>query len=811
MADNFSVEAVLSAVDKNFKSTFEEAEKAIKGIDDSVDKAMPKASKGVNNFARTASTALGTVAGVLASKAIAAGFRAITDNVGDAVSRFDTLNQFPKIMQSWGYSAEEAEASTQRLVDGIDGLPTRLDDITGNVQNLVASGLDLDTATGVALAFNDAMLASSATTAEADRAMTQYNQMLATGKVDMQGWKSLMETMPKPLNDVAEALLGAGNNGMDLYEAIQSGEITLDQFNEKMVELANETGGFADQAKEASLGIGTSWQNIKTAIVNGIETVIRAIDDWLASNGFGGIAEQMNLFKDVIKDVFSVVAENVSDGLDILGEFVNFLQSDVGQAIVTAIGVFGGLLIVVDLINRFNTALQTAGTFMNLLASTKAFSLLAGAFAFLTSSIGLVITAIAIFIGVLVYLYNTNETVRDFINEAWTFIQELIISVVEILKERIITAWQIISEYLAIAMEFIKEVITIAWEFIREHILIVLQEIWAYVQEVWGQISTWLAENQALIQETFQVVWDAILTILTTVWENIKSLITVAMSVIVPIIQNGWNLIKDVTSTVWEFIKTLVSNAINIVLNIISLVMNIITGNWSGAWDNIKSILSSAWEIIKSLVTSAIEIVKSVIKNGLNLIKDIFSRIWETIVSTVQSKFNEVVASVKEGISKAYNAITDWFGRFRTAGSNIVSNIANGIRGAIGKVTSAMKGVLSAARNLLPFSPPKDKTSPLANIHKNGIGTQIATGIMRGQREIDRAMHNLLDMDYNLSALEVAGVSGEVHSTIQHEFGRNEANNRPIQVHLSIGGRDYTRFVSDISDEQGRQYGLEQY
>src|SRR5699024_12244682 len=73
--------------------------------------------------------------------------------------------------------------------------------------------------------------------------------------------------------------------------------------------------------------------------------------------------------------------------------------------------------------------------------------------------------------------------------------------------------------------------------------------------------------------------------------------------------------------------------------------------------------------------------------------------------------------------------------------------IAQGITGAIGKVTGAVKGVLKAARNLLPFSPPKDKSSPMVGLEKNGIVDNIAQGIMNNEGEIQRAMNQALNVD----------------------------------------------------------------
>lgn len=59
-------------------------------------------------------------------------------------------------------------------------------------------------------------------------------------------------------------------------------------------------------------------------------------------------------------------------------------------------------------------------------------------------------------------------------------------------------------------------------------------------------------------------------------------------------------------------------------------------------------------------------------------------------------------------------------------------------------MTDAVGRVMQKARDLLPFSPPKDKSSPLAGIENNGITEQLAKGIYSGQNKIDDAMNLVL-------------------------------------------------------------------
>lgn len=190
---------------------------------------------------------------------------AISGSIASAVNRVDTIANFPKIMQSVGYSADEARATIERLSTGIDGLPTSLDAIVGSVQKIAPVSGSLATATDVALAFNNALLAGGKSQEIMNSAFEQYSQMLSTGRVDMQSWKILAQAMPGQLNQIAKALLGANANQADLYKAMQSGAITFDQFNNAIVSLNNEGlpgyASFAEQARISTESIGPSGTN----------------------------------------------------------------------------------------------------------------------------------------------------------------------------------------------------------------------------------------------------------------------------------------------------------------------------------------------------------------------------------------------------------------------------------------------------------------------------------------------------------------------------------------------------------------------
>nr|DAL89350.1 MAG TPA: chromosome segregation ATPase [Caudoviricetes sp.] len=95
----------------------------------------------------------------------------ITGSVGSAISRVDTMNKYPKVMQALGHSAEQSQKSIADLSEGIEGLPTKLDDIVSTNQRMVSVAGNIDKATQATLGLNNAFLASGASTGEASRGM----------------------------------------------------------------------------------------------------------------------------------------------------------------------------------------------------------------------------------------------------------------------------------------------------------------------------------------------------------------------------------------------------------------------------------------------------------------------------------------------------------------------------------------------------------------------------------------------------------------------------------------------------------------
>lgn len=277
---------------------------------------------------------VGAVAGIT-SNVFSKVTSVVTSSLGSAVDRADQMNNFPKVMKNLGYSATDAAASIKKISDALDGLPTTSSAMTGMVQQLAPLTSNLDEATDIALAFNNAMLAGGASTMEQENALTQYTQMLSAGKVDMQAWRSIQAAMPGQLNQVAEAMMGAGHNANDLYEAMKSGKFSFDDFNKAVMDL-NQNGfgkyaSFAQQAKDATQGIGTAMENVKNRVAKAVQKVIEAVGVENIAGAINGFSSQFGKIGDAAAGMVTGVKGWFGKAAQAAQPLVSIWQSDFGQ------------------------------------------------------------------------------------------------------------------------------------------------------------------------------------------------------------------------------------------------------------------------------------------------------------------------------------------------------------------------------------------------------------------------------------------------------------------------------------------------
>ena len=674
-------------------------------------------------FSSGLSAKAGAVMGLVSSVTSKA-FDAISNSLGSAIGRVDTMNNFPKVMKNLGYSSDDASASIKKMSASIDGLPTSLPALTGMVQQLAPLCGSLDEATNIGIAFNDMCLASGASTADVSRAMQQYSQILSKGKPELQDWKTLQEVMPGQLNQVAKALIGPTANSKDLYNALKDGSITMGDFNNAVMKLDKEGvdgfASFAQQAKDATQGIGTALDNISNRVAKAVQTIINAFGAENISgaiNAFSGsFGKTADAIATVIYGIKDVVSKGVSGIASVFDQIKSALPSGFLDGIVNAFNQLAPAIM--PAITAFTLLLPVMGGMQKVFGIVSGFKSLGAALSAVAGGpIGLIIAAIAAVVVGLAALYNTNEDVRNAINSAWSGIQSAAAQV-----------WP-----------YIQQAVTTAFSVIQTIITTVMNVIMAVISVVWPIIQTVFSTACAVIAAVINSVWPVIQTVITTVMQVIDAVIGTVLAAI-----NGdWNVvwtgIQSIIETVWTGIQNIVSSAIGAVSSIISSVLSTISGVWSSTWGTtIKGSFSSIWDGIKSAAASGIDSVYT------------------------------TVTGIKDKIVGFFSGAGSWLVE---SGKSILNGLKDGIEGAIGSVTSAVSGAVENIRGLFPFSPAKwgpfsghgyttySGKALMGDFGKSIVGASSSTAAMA-----ERAMGTVSDVlvaqpvDFSASSRGVSGI-----------------------------------------------------
>lgn len=364
--------------------------------------------------------------GAVAFKAVSSAMDLVSQSMDKAIDRFDTLQRFPKVMKSLGHSSKDVAASTKLLSEGIEGLPTTLDTVVSTTQKLTSMTGNLKQSTKLTIALNNAFLASGASTEDASRGLQQYTQMLSAGKVDMQSWKTLQETMPYALQKTAESFGFAGASAQkDFYSALQDGKITFTDFSKRLIELNKGTNGFAEMAKKNSEGIKTSFGNIVNAVAKGIANVIAEFDKMSKAVTGKSIAQNLDSIKGAVNSTFNVIISVIRGATPVVKSLVSvlgFLKPvldpliSVFTGVVGAVLLFKGAMLGLSIIKGIGSLIGTLITSLVSLTSTSlvatgATTGLAGALASLSSGgVFLVVGAIA---GLVSWLTQESEASKE--------------------------------------------------------------------------------------------------------------------------------------------------------------------------------------------------------------------------------------------------------------------------------------------------------------------------------------------------------------------------------------------------------------
>ena len=587
-------------------------------------------------------SAIGSALGGMASKIGST----LMSGISTGISRLDTLENFPRVMESFGYSADDASAAVENIMEHLRGLPTATQDVVALTQAISDSTNDIDLASRAALGFNDMLLAAGATTQDTATATGVLNRILGKGSATTAQWQSLMAVMPKQLDLVAESMLGAGASSMDLYAALEDGTVSYNDMLAAIVRLDEEGSGatksFYDQAKANSIGIGSAIANIGNRIGAGWANVFKAIGQQDIHDLLEGVADGLKAPLDALANGIEYLKEkigetsivqNAAEVFKTLGSAISGLWNDGGPAMLK--GIADGIINLIDgalqwLADHGDVVTTAVWGIAGALAALAGWQLGAGiaalpgllagiGTALMANPFGLVVGAIAAVTAALYGFFTQTETGKaiwqgfcDLLSTTWAGLQE---------------DWALLMGVLSQEWESFKTFIDgiPAW--------------WAGIVDAFNakvdEWKQWWSQSWDEAVKSVKTAGNNIVTGATTAWTNLKTNTTAK-----------WNEIKANTTQAWDGIK-----------NKIQVAWNVIKMNVSAAIDSVKTKLSDTWNNIKTTTSTTVDGIKTAVTDRFNSLKSSVTQTWDNIKSSISDK----ITAAKNKVSEMVNAIKNLF------------------------------------------------------------------------------------------------------------------------------------------------------
>lgn len=235
-------------------------------------------------------------------------------------------------------------------------------------------------------------------------------------------------------------------------------------------------------------------------------------------------------------------------------------------------------------------------------------------------------------------------------------------------------------------------------------------------QQIWSNFVSWLKNAWQSLVQIAQTVWNAIVQFFNTSVNAVKG----AWNGIAGFFSNLWQGIVQVTKSIWSGLTQFFSQIANTVKNVWNALASFFSGLWAGIvsvaksiwqglvvvfkaivtvikaiwtpiraffsllWQGILLVTKTVWNVIKTYISTVFKNIQTVIRAGMNIIKTVFAAGWN-ILTTIVSTVWKVITTV---ISTAINAV-----------AGIIRAITAVIRGDWSGAWNAIKGVTQTVWN----------------------------------------------------------------------------------------------------------------
>lgn len=266
----------------------------------------------------------------------AAGFKLFdlaTEGLNKAAQRADILATYKPVFKAMGAGLDIAGNWEQQLGEAYDrvyqsviGLPTGIDEIVNEWKLLTIATQDYSKGADLAIAANNAILASGANEQAQEIARRELRTLMTTGSLTQKQWDSLRKGIPVAWNAIEQDLQKEHKISGSLLEALKSRQITAAEFGDLLIK-EGISGKTKDVVNEMLHTYSAATANISNAFARMGQGILETISTVLKESTGKDLIDYLIGSKDVI-DSFSKGAQNwIADNKDTILGFMDAVKS----------------------------------------------------------------------------------------------------------------------------------------------------------------------------------------------------------------------------------------------------------------------------------------------------------------------------------------------------------------------------------------------------------------------------------------------------------------------------------------------------
>ena len=434
----------------------------------------------------------------------------------------------------------------------------------------------------------------------------------------------------------------------------------------------------------------------------------------------------------------------------------------------------------------------------------------------LSGPIGWIIAGITLLVGVIVWLWKTNEGFRNACINAWNTIKETVGGAVTAVinwfnqfRASIQQTLQPIIPILQMLGQVANQVLGFLFISLINGVVIAFQSLWTVISVVFTAIGGILQAATQLIFGLFTALIQLLTGDFSGAWQTLQT------------------TISNVMTTIWNTILSIWGQISNFIFNVLNRILGTNITSWNQIWSAISGAVTRIWNTVSSWFSRVVSTVAQkmmqalsrIISGGAQWVSSIISAM-SRFLQAVVSGFFRVVGAVGNGMRNALNRARSFIGHFYQVGVYMIAGMIKGIvqkaKDLAAAAWNAAKGALNAAKSALDSHSPSRKFIQLGNDSMTGLGMGISEYAGKAARESKLAALKVMDAfnadlkpDFLEEGLAGLGNSFDAHMSkdVRHSM---QENNKPI-VNVTVRNEsDIPAIKSYIEDSNSKDasFGL---